>query len=292
MSNQKSVLLTSALIIAGGSYVWSWVVKSPGESMTWKDFVLLLPVVQTLIGLNKERKKQKARPFRLTASFDNGLYGGLIGGGLAGLIIGLVYYAEARTAGMSIIPFIILYSLFSGMVLGASSQFFILWFRHLAKEKKESELFFNELTGGLLGGVIGGVSIGALCGFLFGMRPTQFVDVAALAIAAALGAFCITLGALFYNYGGRWQNPLRALVRAIPITGLLVVLGIILLQVLDIEGRYFPKERTQSSVTLGGAIMGALFGALLGLQIGLTLWLYRLREEPPEPNKKKRLSAE
>jgi hypothetical protein len=223
----------------------------------------------------------RAKPFRLSPSFNSGLYGGLIGGALAGLFIGVAYYVEFsswdKSVTLAIVPQIFLYGSFSGLLLGAFIQLIILWLCHLVKEKQYPSLAFNEVTGGLLGGAIGGIPVGALAGLIFGFRHEYFVGPVPLMTGSLFGVIFIALGALFFDYGGRWQNVTRAFIASLLITACTATAGIVILQLLNIEAWFF-FGMTSTLITQGGAILGVVIGMVLGLQVGLTLSLYRLWE--------------
>lgn len=236
-------------------------------------------MVVSLLGAARGRSvstELRAKAFRLSPSFDSGLYGGLVGGAFAGLFIGVAYYVQFssldRSVTSAIIPQIFLYSSFSGLLLGASIQVIILWFRY-----QYPRLVLNEVWGGLLGGAIGGIPVGALAGLTFGFRHEYFVEPVALVTGSLFGVVFIALGALFYDYGGRWQNVTRAFIASLLITACTATVGIVILQLLDIEAWFFFGT-SSTLMTRGGAILGVVIGMVAGLQVGLTLSLYRFWE--------------
>jgi hypothetical protein len=72
-----------------------------------------------------EEKKKRAKSFRLPPSFENGIYGGIIGGAFAGLLIGVAYFVKFSSLDKSVtwidVPVLCLYCAFSGMLLGAKT---------------------------------------------------------------------------------------------------------------------------------------------------------------------------
>lgn len=288
-------LLLAVLILSVVAVLWSLFFKSVGESISLKDFVGMLPTVITLLGIDKETKKSRsirqrdAKPFRLSPSFDSGIYGGLIGGALAGLIIGVMYYLTAQNRdplkyglaierpSWNIIPQIFLYASFGGILLGAMIQLLILYFRHLARARQYPAFIFNEVSGGILGGALAGIPAGALGGWFFGLMPIPFPPIALLVTGSGLGAICIVLGVLLYDYEGRWRNIIRAFLVSMVISVFAAILSLMTLSLLQIE-HFFPWGATALLVAQGGAIIGGVIGAVLGLQVGLTLRLYRFWE--------------
>jgi hypothetical protein len=273
-------LLLTVFILSVAAVLWSTLFESGDESISLKDFVGLIPAGIALVGLaNKtsgSRRQPDTRPFRLSPSFDSGIFGGVIGGSLAGLIIGVAYYLDIRDPlRWDIIPQIFMYAAFAGTLLGASSQLLILWFGHLARDRQYSGLVFNEWTGGMLGGAIAGIFAGGLGGWFFGLRDTPFPKVELLAIGSGLGAICIVLGALLYDYEGRWRTIRRAVFASMIIPVFVGALIVLILQQVQVE-RFFIWEPSAPRVALGGAIIGLVIGGALGLQVGLTLFLCRL----------------
>lgn len=217
-----------------------------------------------------------AKPFRLTPSFESGLYGGLIGGGLSGLIIGVAYYIQstswARPLGMDIILQVFIYASLVGAIIGASSQLAIIWFRHLAVEKHYSALLFNEVCGGIWGGVIGGSLVGLLGGWFFGMRPVEPVEMKLLLGGSILGSIPLVIGVVFYEYQGRLRHVIRTLLSSLVIAPFVVGLTLILIWA---EGLNLLARNMMQAI-VKGAVMGFDIGFMLGLQIGLVLMLDRL----------------
>jgi hypothetical protein len=310
MITRKQALL-AVFVLLLGAVIWSVLFKSKDEPITLKDFVGLIPSVIPLLGASNEDKKHgKRRPrdrhappadaknvpsptvarrFHLTPSFDSGLYGGLVGGAIAGLLIGALYYIDSRTSSRGvkvwwdIIPHVFVYATLAGALLGASTQLTILWFRYLVTERRYSTSVFNEVSGGVLGGLAVGIPVGAWGGWFFGQRPIPFPHVSLVVTGAGLGTIFIILGTLLYDYEGSWRKIVRALFVSAVITTLAATLGIVILQSLQIDMRYFSGSEA-IVVTEGGAILGVIIGIVLGLQVGLTLRLYRLWEITSEPN--------
>jgi hypothetical protein len=214
--------------------------------------------------------------FRLSPSFDSGLFGGLIGGALAGLLIGVLYYGKSvrgDAAGFELVLLIFAYSCFAGCVFGACTQLGILWARYAAAHKGYPGMLFNEVLGGVLGGGAAGILLGSVGGWLFGVRPEEFVDTILLTIGSVAGALCVAFGALFYDYRGRWRDVVRVLLTSLCISAFVAVIGGAILQALQIE-RLF-ETNNPLLLARSGAVLGAVLGLVLGLQVGLTLFLYR-----------------
>jgi hypothetical protein len=284
-------------VLAVASLVWYLLTN---EKIALKDFILAIPVVLSLLGRQQTRANRPpattaspddarpltpATPFRLTPSFESGLYGGLTGGALAGVLIGVAYYLAAGLDGerpsLGLIPLIVLYAMLVGAVVGGCSQLGILWCRHAA-ERRDRPGWVHEVGGGTLGGAVGGLLVGALAGWYIGESDLPPVDLPLLVGGTLFGTIFVALGALLYDYHGRVQNVMRAVVISFIITPLLSMLALAIMGALGI-GVIAPFGYSGMS---GGAILGASIGLIMGLQIGLTQWLYRrwaVLAEPTTP---------
>jgi hypothetical protein len=212
-------LLVTMCALLAGAVAWSFVspILLKNASITYKEFVELAMAVATFVTLKRNRKpmygESTAKPFQLTPSFDSGIAGGFVGGALAGLFIGIIYYVQFSSSDKSltlaVIPEIFVYGSFSGMFLGACIQFTILWFRHLATEKQYSAVVFNEVSGGIFGGAVGGTFIGVLAMLFFGASHEEFVGIAPLVTGTIFGVIFVATGALFYTQdSGKMQHVL------------------------------------------------------------------------------------
>jgi hypothetical protein len=289
--------LLAVFVLAVASLVWYLLFK--GE-IALKDFILAIPALLPLLGRHRTSadtppvgtvRPDDARPltpahaFRLTPSFESGLYGGLIGGALAGVLIGVAYYltvsADQGSPSLGLIPLIVLYAMLVGAVVGGCSQLGILWCRHAA-ERRDRPGWVHEVGGGTLGGAVGGILVGALAGWYIGESDLPPVDLPLLVGGTLFGTIFVALGALLYDYHGRVQNVMRAVVISFIITPLLSMLALAIMGASGI-GVIAPFGYSGMS---GGAILGASIGLIMGLQIGLTQWLYRrwaVLAEPTTP---------
>jgi hypothetical protein len=237
-----------------------------------------------------EEKKKRTKPFRLPPSFENGIYGGVIGGSFSGLFIGVAYFVKFSSLDKSVtwidIPVLCLYCAFSGMLLGAFPQLFILWFDYLVTEKQHRWLAFNKLSGGLVGGVISGVPIGIFAALFFGWSHDYFVGTDLLIIGSVISVIFVTAGVLFYTYRRLWRNVIRAFITSLLIIACTSAVAVFILQRSVDPTAWFFFGTNTPNMTLGGAILGAMIGVVAGVQIGLTLALYRLWEptEQGDPN--------
>jgi hypothetical protein len=277
------IFLVTLCILLAGAVAWSFVspILLKNASISYKEFIGLAMTVTTFVTLRRSRERvyreSPAKPFRLAPSFDSGIAGGFVGGALAGLFIGIIYYVQFSSSDSSLtlvsIPETFVYGAFSGMFLGACIQFVILWFRHLATEKQYSAAVFNEVSGGIFGGGVGGTVIGVLAMLLFGASHDEFVGIVPLATGTIFGVILVATGALFYDYGGRWQNVARFFIASLLITAATATAAVVTLQRMNIEEWVYA---TSSALAVqGAAILGVVIGMMAGLQVGLTLVLYR-----------------
>jgi hypothetical protein len=216
-----------------------------------------------------------AKSFRLAPSFKSGIYGGLIGGGLSGLIIGVAYYIQSTPREALWLVDLLQVFIFASMVgaiIGASSQFAILWFRHLAVEKHYWGFFFNEVWGGGLGGLIGGTLAGLFAGYFFGTREQEAVEMSLLLWGSITGSILLVVSVVFYEYQGRLRNVIGTLLSSLVIAPFLVGLASLAIWALGVDLETYDWK----GATGAGGLLGAIIGCMLGLEIGLVLRVDRL----------------
>lgn len=288
--DKRVELLVIVFVLLVGAIIWP---KLFGGSPEFEDFVAMVLAAMSLLGASKEKKKRKQRklkprkvkPFRLTPSFDSGLYGGLIGGAITGLIINLVYCGiYLKSVDWMIISRVFICTSAAGTLWGASFQLIILWFRYLVTEKQYSELVFNEVSGGILVGVMGGGSLGALGAWIFFIIDYPAPDPGLIVTSSVLGGICFVLSVLLYEYEGRWRDVMRSLLVSAVISIFLASLAFIVLERAGITDIFLQGPTRAEALTVG-PILGLVIGIVLGFQIGCTLLLDRLRQVMPEPNK-------
>ncbi len=286
----RSRVLFAVFLLSLCAFAWSLLFRSNGKTISFHEFVALIPITISLIGTAKERKRRQLRvhePFRLAPSFDRGLYGGLAGGALAGLTIGLVWYFTFRAmprVDYTIVPRIFICAALLGTMLGAASQLSILWFRHRARVGSGSTVVLNDFVGGILGCMTAGIPVGVLGSLLFWRDPIPVVERSGLLVfGAVLCALCVVLGMLLYDFERDARKIIRAVLVSFVVVAIAATMGTALL------------AATQDPVTallfgnafeglLGGAIIGLIVGLMLGFQIGATIWLYRQWDSRASPS--------
>lgn len=111
--------------------------------------------------------------------------------------------------------------------------------------------------------------------------PGPFVSLPLLVGGSAIGGFCVVIGTLLYDYGGRWLDILPALFAAAIITAFPVGIGYFALTHLPVQQRPPPNMDLTFLMLFVGAIMGLAVGAILGMEVGLTLRLYCTMQPKP-----------
>jgi multisubunit Na+/H+ antiporter MnhB subunit len=241
--------------------------------------------VYAAIGAGKDKKerpkgqsrKRRAveKPIHLAPSLKSAFFGGLLGGGAAGLLNGASYYISFRkgvegfeTPGVDSILVVFVYALVTGGVFGASCQFLILISRR-AFEK----VVFTDLVGGVLGGMITGAVMGLWAVWLFGERKEPPPKPGPMFWGGIVCGIFVVLGALLYEHKERG----RTLKRTLPILALVIIfvgaIGVLALSSFDKD--YFLSQEVQTALQRG-AIFGTFVGGMWGLQLGLTHVLYRV----------------
>ena len=255
-----------------------------GQPGTFKDAVDLsggLITIGTLLTSKKKPENLSATPrrdFRLAPSFMSGWYGGIVGGAVAGLIIGIAYYSTVKdvTNWWELIPLIFGYAVTTGLCLGATILFGAHLATYLATESVVPVFIGNEVVGGSIGGAVGGMLAGAYGGWIFGYRPTPLVNLVLLSFACTIGGLAVCTGVLLYDYRGRLRDLARVFFFSLIPTLGAAMLGFYVLLEQDIGGRYFGEFDSRLANLQGGVYMGAVVGATLGIQVGCTLLFYRL----------------
>jgi hypothetical protein len=226
-------------------------------------------------------RKTRGPPRTFRARLDDGLFGGLTGGCLAGVIIGFAYHYAAEPPGASllvIIPHIILASAVTGVVLGVLAQLFSSWFAHLSSESGQSALVFNEFTGGLLGGLLTGGLMGAALGWYFGPRPEPLLAPIMLLAGAVPGTIVILSIMMAYDARKLSRAFARNVLVALVTGAVVAFAGLAAAEVSGLPGviqnYFFYGDRGDH--VLGGAIFGLFAGAVLGAVLGVNLLLRRV----------------
>ena len=277
--------LKAVLLALGLASALMWVAKLSGQTPGGVGAKEMISLIVALLPLLESRR---AKPFSLPPSFTRGVYGGLIGGFVAGLIIAVRHYFVSQgtqyPAPWSAIPETVVYaSLFVGGMIGGVTLYVIYWFRYLTDENDYPAIAFNELTGGAIAGVIVGVIAGAIGGYWFVDRPVSAVGSDLLVWGAAVGPIFVVFGALRYDFHGNLRNLWRAVIMSALAAICLGVFGVFLANKYDIQGLLQTGEDTEGAIT-AGVYVGIPVGLMLGLEIGLALLLYRLMEVRRETN--------
>lgn len=207
----------------------------------------------------------------LTFSLANGLSGGSVGGGISGLIIGTVYYAQARAGGQNndvswttAILLTFVYASLVGAVVGASTQLLISLFRRLRDDKGYPALIFNDLVGGVAGGLVGGPLVGVLGVMLFAdaggpkLQPGLLVGVTAL-----VGAIPLVLSVVLYEY----REKVRSLVPSLVTVSLAAPPMAALTTFLFLAEKINFSAGTIAEGILSGLNIGLMLGSLVGIVV-------------------------
>jgi TIR domain len=231
----------------------------------------------THLGTQAAVERFSERRFHFARSFESGLLGGVIGGAITGLFLGAYYYFQFNQIDEKVTPRVIAemlaFCVLMGPVFGFCIQLCMLWFRYLVAEKRYSATLFNDVSGCVLGGALGGIPVGISAALAFGFRYQWFVGLGPIVAGTSLGVVFVAAGALFYDYGGRWQNVARAFAAALLIITCIATVEVVVLQVTGIEQWVYVGE---TMAKIGGAIVGMAIFSAAGLQVGLTLAAYRL----------------
>ena len=259
------------------------VVLMTGAPLSIAQGALSLPILvafvgQQRVGRNRKPHRHSTQPIQLAASFEGGLYGGLVGGGLAGLVIALMYGFFVAPSDFSPVQLwrlshVFLVGALAGVVWGAAITLAVLWLRHVG----DRLMPLREAIGGVMGGVLGGVPVGVLTAWIFVPRGGPLLPSGILVPAAAAIWLGIVLGVLLYDYrGGQLRRMVPPLLGAAVVTAFAVTLTVRLFPYSYVASRFWIAPVETTGIAAGGAIVGAMGGAMLGVQVGTTLALSRL----------------
>jgi hypothetical protein len=263
-------------------------IKSPRDATQLAPLILsTLGTTFTILGVILSRKQSQSgddrrqppaspQPFRLDYSLQSAFLGGVLGGGTAGLINGVIYWWSFRTAGedfaaagLDSIIWTFAYAIVTGGVFGTFCQFFVLVFR-----QSLANLFVSDALGGIIGGGLTGAVMGVWAGWLFASRNTPPPDNFLIFWGGIVCGVGVVLGTLLYEQKDRGRTIKRTLIILAPVTLIVGSLGLFVLLSMFHED-YFVGGDLRSSLARG-AIFGAVMATLWGLQLGLTQGLYRI----------------
>jgi hypothetical protein len=200
------------------------------------------------------------------------VYGGLIGGVLSGVILAIPFYYsgsdDATSVSLTIIPFCAMVGcLFGGLIaLG----------RKVLVQSGIGEQWAN-FFGCVLGCVIAGSFSGMLGMWLFGDNGHLFVGYNEIILGSIIGAVCLILGCLIYDYEGKISYMLLSVIIALVLSAFVCMIGYLMFYNSDIsdylERRIYSKN--MGDLLEGGLVIGLINGLVFGLVIGFTVILYK-----------------
>ena len=280
----RDYTLYAVVAILLASILWPRVTGSKPDTLS--ETITACLTFVTFLSKAIPRKKSRGhiaaqrQSFRLAPSFMSGWYGGIVGGAIAGIIIGPTYYSSLGNGNeeswKEFLPLVFGYAVLVGFFFGATSQLGAQFARYLAASSVVPGYLANEVTGGSLGGALGGAIAGAYGGWIFGYRPTPLINPVLLSFASVVGAFAVCGGALLYEYRGRLKDVARVFFYSLIPTLSAAIIGFYVLVARDIGFNYFSSSDDRIRNLVGGAYMGTVVGATLGIQVGCTLLFYRL----------------
>jgi hypothetical protein len=271
---QDLVILIIALV--SGSLILSFILRF---LMKWKTFKPRSGAGETMVQPTGYAQQTPTAPDQPQAAvIEESVYGGLLGGALAGILNGISYWYDSGNAdGRLTIPYIFIYCCLAGMVLGYVTQK-----GTLISHRHRSSL--RDVLGSTLGGAFAGIGLGAVAGSFFGGWSTA-IHSGVLLVSVALGSMCIAIAIRWHIYRWARKNALRAVVVAFFIAFVLLLMAVMTLsESIDSLIRIFFIEPSGPEAEFwnigGGAMLGIVLGATLGFIVGLTAYLYDRWEHP------------
>lgn len=224
------------------------------------------------------------RPFKLPRSFNLGVFGGMLGGFVAGTIVLLKFMgsSELRRYFLApesdhLFPFVmVIGGALAAAAVSASIQLGI------ARATQKRWRGNPAITGGACGGALGAIPPGAFLGWYLGYVGIDRIQPLYLMVAATITVIAITVPVLLYGRHAYLLQTLRALAVSTAVAGF-TALPLFAIPDKQTMNRALSGDAGTPLGTLqhlvGGAMMGAVLGALMGFQIGTTFWVVRKWDE-------------
>jgi hypothetical protein len=196
---------------------------------------------------------------------------GSIGGLIAGVIVGWLYYNAKHSANPDVVRvdrifYGGLYGLFSGATLSYFINSGITWRSRLLKSP------YSKIVGGAVGGVLGGILAGIAGGFLFAwLRGGGEINTTHLTWAVAGASILLTLGILLPEMKGAWYKKVLPIIIIVCVTLVAVAITGYVLGELTSLMENPAKQYPFSKEVL---ILGSIWGVMSGFQVGLALSIY------------------
>ena len=224
------------------------------------------------------------RPFKLPRSFNLGVFGGMLGGFVAGTIVLLQFMGSSEwhryfpdPESGRLFPFVmVIGGALSAAAVSASIQLGI------ARATQKRWRGNPAITGGACGGALGAIPPGAFLGWYLGYVGIDRIQPLYLMVAATITVIAITVPVLLYGRHTYLLQTLRALAVSTAVAGF-TALPLFAIPDQQTMNRALSGDAGTPLGTLqhlvGGVVMGAVLGALMGFQIGTTFWVVRKWDE-------------
>lgn len=273
------ILICLCLIV---NYFYSELIL-PQSSFSTNGYLNTVGTIIALIGFffpdQKEKNAQSQPSFRLTSSFNSGVYGGLIGGIVAGVTLAITFKITSDGGGwessnhllyesLKIIPFcVIVGSLFGGAIQLGMSLFEMLL----------GNSGWNSFFGTFFGCLLAGITSGALGMWMFGDNPLEFVGYKFIATGCIISTMALILGALTYDYEGKKVYVFKSMIIAIVMTSFTIMVGSMVMKNSGVSMYLNEKIYSPDMIDLikGGLLLGAILGIIFGFAIGFTIMLFK-----------------
>lgn len=317
------------LFLSTAYYVLVQVRAFDPATFSLKDFVLLLPTIIGFRALQDQHRSVQATPsggthpelltgggvpskplrgslleLPLGRVFDNGVFGGLVGGGLMALLVGIPFVdgaiavaqrgvASGWTSGcgwtwevaawdrsaFTLLAQVLLYGALSGAVLGAAMQ---VGGAMGARADGSRRLRGTAMAvGAALAGAVAGLFLGFLAGAFFVRRHLPVIDDLGFFVFAAVSALVPVVAVVLYEAPVKLKALLRALVAGGVVAGVAATAFYYLYPFTWVAQNFLLSpdncgEVTMVRAVIGGGLVGVAGGAVVGILFGTTTALVRL----------------
>lgn len=227
------------------------------------------------------------RKYELNLSLDSGIYGGLIGGSIAGVFIALYYYfsflnddsfdnnKQKFELFLNHSTLVVPFCAVSGIVIGAVSIFSMNYLQKLSLLNWK----MNFIIGGILGTTLGALILGMLGAKFFASGELPLIEPPIiLVIATIFTSFSIAIGLLLYSYRGNFKYIFSVLLTLFVIILVLLLIMYFVFKIPEVDNILKGLTGTDErgfKVIKAGALFGIILGIAGGSLIPLTIIFYK-----------------
>jgi MFS family permease len=227
--------------------------------------------------VHAEREPEPRRPFKLPRSFNLAIFGALVGGVLAGLLIVARLFSVDGLWAKPMAPLgLVAGGGLSAAVVSAAIQLGIARARQMRWRGDPT------VVGGTAGGALSGIVGGAFLGWYVGAQSARPLQPGLVVAGAVTAVMAMAMAVVLHRRRAYGRQALRALGVAALVVALTALPLVAVLGRLDTAWLAAGKAGSLAGDlrhSAGGGVIGAVVGAMMGFQVGMTLWIIRRWDE-------------